>query len=230
MRRKLGVLAERVAANIKLGKKIAVVLGGLILLLLGVSGTSMWAIRTDQKLAETVVKRMTKARLAATLAGDTSAIAQNMGKMIMAKGTADQAVSNIVELRKNRDAAMAQFKASADDAMSNKQVTEIADLVKATDASNDNVMTWLAISNFESAVKEFDVATGTADSLHGKAEEATNWQENRVAAEQRIRNEKSRTIWLLLIAGRLIWPAAGVFGGIALRAVSPLRWPRFSPI
>jgi hypothetical protein len=117
---KLGVLAERVAANLKLGKKIAVVLGGLILLLLGVSGTSMWAIRTDQKLAETVVKCMMKARLAATLAGDTSAIAQNMGKMIMAKGTTDQGVSNIVELRKNRDAAMAQFKASADDAMSTK--------------------------------------------------------------------------------------------------------------
>ncbi len=95
-------------------------------------------------------------------------------------------------------------------------MTELAGLVKATDASNDNVMTWLAISDLDGAVKEYDIGTGAADSLHAKAEEATNWQENRVAAEQRIRNEKSRTIWLVLIAGCLIWPAGGVFGGIAL--------------
>src|SRR5579863_8869845 len=107
-------------SNLRLGKKIGLVLGGTILLLAGLSGLSIWAIGTNQNLAETVVKRLTKARLAATIAGDTSAIAQNMGKMILAKGTADDVVSRIVDLRKSRDAALQQFKVSADNPASIK--------------------------------------------------------------------------------------------------------------
>src|SRR5580698_3996367 len=128
-------------SNLRLGKKITLVLGGTILLLVGLSALSMWAISTDQKLAETVVRRLTKARLAATVAGDTSAIAQNMGKMIMAKGTADNIVTRIVGLRKSRDASLKQFKASADNPESVRQGADMADLIKSTDASNDSVMT-----------------------------------------------------------------------------------------
>ena len=145
-------------SNMKLGKKIALVLGGTILLMVSLSGLSMWAIGTNQNLAETVVKRLTKARLAATIAGDTSAIAQNMGKMILAKGTADTVVSRIVDLRKSRDAAFtAGFKVSAvNNPASVKQgSTDMAGLIKATDASNDNVMTWLAVAQYADAIKDF---------------------------------------------------------------------------
>src|ERR1700691_5186101 len=167
-------------SNMKLGKKITLALGGTILLLVGLSGLSMWAIGTNQNLAETVVKRLTKARLAATIAGDTSAIAQNMGKMILAKGSADDVVSRIVGLRKSRDAAVNQFKASADDPTSVRQAADMADLIKATDASNDSVMTWLAVAQYDDAIKDFGVSSAAADNLHEKAEEASQWQEKRV--------------------------------------------------
>jgi methyl-accepting chemotaxis protein len=203
-------------SNLRLGKKITLVLGGTILLLVGLSTLSMWAISTDQKLAETVVRRLTKARLAATIAGDTSAIAQNMGKMILAKGTADNIVTRIVGLRKNRDAAVLQFKASADNPTSIKQGADMADLIKATDASNDNVMTWLAVAQFDDAIKDFGVSSSAADSLHEKAEEASQWQESRVAEDEKIRKRKSGTIWAVLIAGCLFGAIAGVFGGLAL--------------
>src|ERR1700691_6098368 len=187
-------------SNMKLGKKITLALGGTILLLVGLSGLSMWAIGTNQNLAETVVKRLTKARLAATIAGDTSAIAQNMGKMILAKGTADDVVSRIVGLRKSRDAAVNQFKASADDPTSVRQAADMADLIKATDGS----------------IKDFGVSSAAADNLHEKAEEASQWQEKRVAEDEKARKGKSRTIWAVLIAGSLFGAAAGIFGGLAL--------------
>jgi methyl-accepting chemotaxis protein len=203
-------------SNMKLGKKITLVLGGAILLLVGLSGLSMWAIGTNQNLAETLVKRLTKARLAATIAGDTSAIAQNMGKMILAKGTADDVVSRIVDLRKSRDAALQQFKVSADNPASVKQGADMAGLIKATDASNDNVMTWLAVAQYEDAIKDFGVSSSAADSLHAKAAEASLWQETRVAEDEKVRKEKSRTIWAVLIGGSLLGAIAGIYGGFAL--------------
>jgi methyl-accepting chemotaxis protein len=192
------------------------VLGVTLLLLVCLSGISMWAINTDQKLTETAVRRLTTARLAATIAGDTSAIAQNMGKMIMAKETADSVVSRIVGLRKSRDAALEQFKASSDSAISSQQGKDMGDLIKATDASNDNVMTWLAVAQYNDAIKDFGVSSSAADNLHAKAEEASQWQETRVAGDEKVRKEKSRAIWAMLIAGSLFGMIAGIFGGIAL--------------
>jgi methyl-accepting chemotaxis protein len=203
-------------SNIRLGKKIALILGGVILFLLGLSGLSMWAIGTDQRLAETVLKRMAKSRLAATISGDTAAIAQNMGKMIMAKETADNVVSKIVELRKSRDGALKQFTASADNATSIKQANDLTELIKAADASNDNVMTWLAVSQYDSAIKDFGVSSAATDSLRTRAEETSQWQEARVAEDEKVRKEKSRVIWGVLIAGSLLGAMAGIFGGVAL--------------
>ena len=208
-------------SNIRLGKKISLVLGGVILLLVGLSALSMWAISTDQKVAEKVVQRLTTSRLAATIAGDTSAIAQNMGRMIMAKDTADSVVSRIVEIRKSRDEDLKRFKASADNPTSLKQIGELAELIKATDASNDNVMTWLAVAQYDSAVKDFGVSSASSDALRSKAEEVSRWQEDRVAEDEKNRKQTSRVIWTVLTAGSLFGAIAGVFGGLALtRAIA----------
>jgi methyl-accepting chemotaxis protein len=203
-------------SNIKLWMKISLVLGGIILLLVGLSGLSIWAIGTDQKLAETVVKRLTKARLAATIAGNTAGIAQNMGKMILAKETADTVVTKIVDLRKRRNTALQEFQASADSPETIKQAADMAGLIKATDASNDNVMTWLAVAQYGDAIKDFGVSSAAADSLLDKAEEASQSQERRVAQEEKVRKDSSRTIWAVLIAGSLFGILAGTFGGFVL--------------
>jgi len=203
-------------SNMKLGRKIGAVLGGTIVLLIALSMLSMWAIATDQKMAETIVKSLTQAQLAATIAGDTSAIAQNMGKMILAKGTADAVVAKIVDLRKSRTAALQQFKALADSSTSTRQSGEMADLTKATDASNDNVMTWLAVAQFDDAIKDFGISSAAADSLHDRAEEAVHGQQSRVDEAEKARKVKSRFIWTVLIAGSLFGGIAGSFAGVGL--------------
>jgi methyl-accepting chemotaxis protein len=203
-------------SNMQLGKKIALVIGGAVLLLVSLSAISMWALSTDQKSAETVVKRLTKARLAATVAGDTSAIAQNVAKMIMAKGTDDATVGKVVELRNSRTAALEQFRKSADDPSSVKQAGDMAARIKESDDAQNNVMTWLAVAQINDAIKDYGVSSAASDSLHTTAQEASKWQESRVAEDETARKQKSGTIWAVLIGGCLFGGIAGVFGGLTL--------------
>jgi methyl-accepting chemotaxis protein len=125
-------------------------------------------------------------------------------------------VSKIVGLRKRRDAALKQFKATADGPMGAKYAAEMATLIKATDASNDNVMTWLTVAQYDEAIKDYGASSSSADSLHEKAEEASRWQEQRVAEEEKVCKRTSTIIWSVLIAGTLLGAAVGMLGSIAL--------------
>ena len=51
-------------SNLKIGKKIAAVLGGIVLLLTGLSGLSLWANHTTERLANASLNRLTKSKLA----------------------------------------------------------------------------------------------------------------------------------------------------------------------
>src|SRR5450755_472573 len=101
-------------SNIKIGRKIALVLGGTVLLLTGLSALSLWGIHANEKASVILIQRLTKARLAETVAGDVSAIVQNMGAMVLDKKTTGDTVTQIAELRKDRTAALEQFRAMAD--------------------------------------------------------------------------------------------------------------------
>jgi CHASE3 domain sensor protein len=69
----------------KIGRKIAFILGGIILLLTGLSALSLWGTSTNQKAATTLVQRMTKARLAATVEAETSAVTAAIERMVIEK-------------------------------------------------------------------------------------------------------------------------------------------------
>ena len=101
-------------SNMKIGKKITLVLGVVMLLLAGLSAVSLWGIRTDEKAAITLAQRLTKARLAGSVQGDTSAITMNLAKMVLSGKRSSETADRIQELRKSRTAALEQFVAMAD--------------------------------------------------------------------------------------------------------------------
>jgi len=59
-------------SNIKIGKKISLVLGGIVLLVSGLSALSLWGLRTSERLTNNSIDRLTKARLAEEIAGQPS--------------------------------------------------------------------------------------------------------------------------------------------------------------
>jgi methyl-accepting chemotaxis protein len=203
-------------SNIKIGRKIALVLGGATLILAGLSALSLWGISTNQRLAAVLADRLTKARLATTIAGDTSAVAQNMAKMILANNSTDDVVSLIVELRKSRTTALESFKVSADNPATVKHSAEMAELVKSIGASDDSIMGFLAMSRSVDAVKAYNISSSQASLLYAKAKEAALYQESRVAESEKTLKETSITIWIALIAGSLLAVAGSIFGGVIL--------------
>ena len=203
-------------SNVKIGKKIGFILGATIILLAGLASLSMWALRLNERMAQESLDRVTSARLAETVAGESAAISQYMAKMIIAKTTVDDLVNQIVEMRKARAGALAQFKADANNPKSVKQAAELADLVKAADTSNDAVMTWLAAELFDQATQEFNTSSSIAGAMHAKAKEASQWQHELVEASEKARHKNSTFVWIALIGGCLFTTASAIFGGVVL--------------
>ena len=117
-------------SKLPIGKKIAAVLGGTVVLLLCLSALSLWALRSNEKIEQASRDQLTSARLAQTISADNSAISQNMARMIMAKATIDAVVNEIVVLRKNRDEALARLRGGQGDPKTVAQIAALAELAK----------------------------------------------------------------------------------------------------
>src|SRR5579863_7614082 len=116
-------------SNLKIGKKIAAVLGGIILVLAGLSALSIWGTSANEKQSVTLIQRLTKARLAERIESDSTAIALDIERMIVQKRAASDLMSDRAEHAKSRAAAVEQFRALADSTTSIKHATDMADLV-----------------------------------------------------------------------------------------------------
>src|SRR5580692_541985 len=114
--------------NMKIGKKIVLALGSMVFLLMGLSALSMWGTSSNQKQAVTQAQRMTKARLAESISGDTAAVALNMGRMILDKKASEDLLNRIVARKKLRLEAVEEFKRLADTPTSIKHGAEMEEI------------------------------------------------------------------------------------------------------
>src|SRR5579863_2564554 len=203
-------------ANMKIGKKITVVLGGVILLLVGLSGLSLWGIRTNEKLAVTLVQRLTKARLARAVQAGTSAITMNMAKMVLAGKKSGEIVDHIVELRKTRNVALEQFQSMADTPTSIKHGQDMADMVHSQIPTNDATIAALGEGHSPEAARNFRAAFLISESLYAKATEAADFQVAKAAEAEQSRKEASSTVLISLITGSLLALGGAIAGGLIL--------------
>ncbi len=178
-----------IISNMKIGKKITLVLGVVMLLLAGLSAVSLWGIRTNEKAAITLAQRLTKARLAGSVQGDTSAITMNLAKMVLSGKRSSETAERIQELRKSRTAALEQFVAMADTPTSVKHGADMAELVQSQQAANDRVLAALGAGRGADAAKEFRSAFSLAEALYAKGNEASQFQVTRASEAEQARKE-----------------------------------------
>jgi methyl-accepting chemotaxis protein len=208
----------------KIGSQITLVLGGITLLLAGLSALSLWGLTASEKLTADSLDCSNRSRLVEAIAGETAAIAQNIGQMIMAKETSPDIVGEILQLKESRAAELADFKAKANSPETLKQSTAMADLVKAADDANDTIMTSVALAQYADAVTAFKASSAASHDLHAKAREAAQMQAKLVAENEKARKARAKLIWILLVAGSLVAIAAAVFARLILtrRIATPL--------
>jgi methyl-accepting chemotaxis protein len=203
-------------SNMKIGQKIALVLGGMILILAGLSGLALWGIGANQRQSALVAQHQTTARLAETVSGDTAAVALNMGRMILQKRNSEELLNEIVERKKNRAAALEQFNKMADSPASIKQGAEMAELAESAKALSARCLEQIQAGRFADAEKSFKAYALLSGALRNKATEAATFQDVRVVEGKKISKETSSTVLTSLIVGSLFALAGAIFGGIVL--------------
>jgi methyl-accepting chemotaxis protein len=211
-------------SRMKIGQQITVVLGGIALLLAGLSILSVWGLTASERLAADSLDCSSRSRLVESIAGETAAIGQNIAQMIMTKATNPDIVGAIVQLRESRTAALEEFRKKANSPQTLQQSKAMDDLVKAADDANDTIMTSVALAQYADAITAFGVASTVSHDLHAKAQEAAKFQAQLVAENEKARKSRANLIRFLLIAGSLLAFAAAVFGRLILtrRIAKPL--------
>ena len=202
--------------NMKIGKKIGLVLGGIVFLLAGLSALSLWGINTNEKLATTLVQRLTKARLAERVEADTSAVAMNLGRIIIEKKVTDDIANRIAERKKDRLESLEQFKALADTPASVKHGADMADLIQAASGHSKAAVEFATAGRFADATKELHVYYEADRILRDKCREAAQFQLTKAAEIEKTNRETAGTIWLSLILGSSVAIVLAVIGGIVL--------------
>ena len=176
-------------SDIKIGKKIALVLGTNVLLVAGLSGLALWGLRTSKIAADDLKDRFEKAQLVETVIAETSSIGQNSGKMIIGKTVTDEIVSQLLESRKNRLAALQAFKARIKTANSIKQAEEMSDLVNLNTAANDQIMASLRAGRYAEAAEEFNATTPVSLHIRALGKVAAQWQTQLTAEHEETREK-----------------------------------------
>ena len=203
-------------SNVKIGRKIALVLGGNLVLLAVLCAVALWGLRATEALSADSVDRLTKARLAETIAGESAAIGQNKLKMMDARKATDDILSVINGLRRNRRDALADFRARANTPEDIRHGTEIAELVEASEASTNKVIASLRANRYADAVQEYRASSSNNSALRARAKEALLWQQQLVAWNEKTRKTTSSAVWIGLIGGFVAVAAGSISGGVAL--------------
>jgi methyl-accepting chemotaxis protein len=203
-------------ANMKIGKKITYILGGIIFLLVGMSTLSLWGVYSNEKLGLTVVQRLTKARLAAAIDGTSATIAASLGTAIIEKKLAPEDVKTLEEEREARKAAIQQFHDLADSPTSIKHSADMADMVQSIVDRGRKIQQSLVDGHFAEAAKAYpDFVHGSVE-LRAKAKEAAQWQLTRAGDAEKTNKENAGAVWYALIAGNVLAVALAVLGGMVL--------------
>jgi methyl-accepting chemotaxis protein len=203
-------------ANLKIGRKISVVLGGIILILVGLSALSLWSNRTSEHMTQTMNHRLTKARLAERVDADSTAMLADAARIIVYKKSTEEIVNDIVDRKKSRAAALEQFRTLADTPTSIKHGSDMAELVQSASESFKVIEDLASAGRFADALKEFKTYSSRNAALRAKATEASRFQQNKFGEEEQENKQTESTMWIALIAGSLFAVAGAILGGIIL--------------
>jgi len=200
----------------KIGRKIGAILGINAALLAGISALSLWGIQTTKNLASESVGSVTRARLAEAIAADTSALGQTMGRILVSKRATDELAAQILDLRKDRLAVLADFKARLNTPQSIQHGMDMAELARANANANDRIISSLRAGHFGDAVEGFAQSSSVSLAMRAKSKEAAAWQEKLSEENEKKRADMSSTVMTVVIVGGVFAILLAGFGGFLL--------------
>ena len=203
--------------NIRIGRKLGLVLGACVFLLLSLAGLALWGNKTIATYEEDSRNQLAKGLLAEKVSGGAGTATAYVEAIILSKKSATEERTELQQVRKDYLAALETFKAKADTPKSRQHATEMEALVQEFIASNTRIVEMASTGHLAEAEKQFhEKSFPISKALRAKAAEAEKWQEQLVETNEQQRQSAASTVWLALILGSIIAVALAVFGGIVL--------------
>lgn len=203
-------------SNLRIAKKLALVLGAIVLLMTCLASLALWGTRTIQNNGAELVRRLKQARQASDIASDTSTAGQTVAKMVLAAKATPEDLDEIEALRAHRKEALGQFQAHANTPGAIADGKDMEDVMQSIAAAGQRVIDAAKKGRGMQAVMLFPGYSQGVKAVYKKAKEVADRQEAQ-AAELELENQATAsTIWLWLIAGSLAGIVGALFGGLLL--------------
>jgi len=176
-------------SNLKIGRKIACVLGGTILLMVGLCGLSLWGIHTIERLGEDTAERLRNAQLAERVTSADASVNATVGKIVYDNKVSEDLLKQLRDFEDMRSAAVAEFKAKADTPENITQAAELSELAKVKTAASERVLGLVRAHRYAEA----SLLAGTKSGLKEKAKQISDLQIRIVKENEKTRRETSST-------------------------------------
>jgi methyl-accepting chemotaxis protein len=204
-------------ANLKVGKKLALVLGACVLLLVSLTGLALWGNRAITKYDEDTRNRLIKSLLAEQVTSGASAATIQVQAIVVSTGMNEEKRSELAGIRKEYVASLEAFKAKADTPKSRQQATDLEELVQQFIAANNRVLEIASSGHRADGIREFqEKSLPLSTKVRAKAAEAEKWQQQLVDENEQKREAAASNIWLALILGSAVAVVLALVGGVML--------------
>jgi methyl-accepting chemotaxis protein len=203
--------------NIKIGNKLALLLGGNVLLLAALAGLALWGLQRIDESDRGVQTRMANAMSAEMVAGGAASIGRDIGKMLLFQTDSEEDQAQIGGLQKDVGASMQEFRRMADTPRSIQNGAEMDEELQAWTASVAQIFDHLKARRSIDAAKVYrDTTSPLFLRLRAKSKEAIAWEEQNVELSKAARAAAQSNIRWQLILGCLVSVVGCLAGGIAL--------------
>jgi methyl-accepting chemotaxis protein len=202
-------------SSIPIGRKIGFGLGGIVLLVAGLSALALWGMSAGARLTEDTIEHLEQSQLAADVASEQANISIDVGKMVLARGTPDALVKEELGYRKSRDAALEEFKARANTPEAARFAAEMSEIAAKRTEANERIMSELRAGRAAEASRLYSLPLGKL-SLRARGKEASAWQRRKVAENEILRKQTTGNIRVSLIGGSLFITVLALLSGWVL--------------
>jgi methyl-accepting chemotaxis protein len=218
-----GKLAVKALRNMKIGRRLGVGFGVVVLLLLGASIAGIWGLTSLNNMTHEAIQEAHKVKLAAAVAGDVRDIGNHIANILLMHEPEEQEKQNkeLLKAREDYKKAFEELKSKASTQTGKDLLSKLEQAIVTTRDVNLKIVE-LAMSGKADEATELYVQKCAAlfDKVFEASDNYAKWREQQLDEIDQSASSRFTSIRLLLFgAGFLAIAAAVIFGALITRSI-----------
>ena len=203
--------------DLAIGRKITILFGGTVVLLVGLAVISFWGSKTIARYEDDSRDRLTKCLLADQVGRGVNAACIQVRNILAAKNVEAGQKDELLRIRKEYLAALDQFKSRANTPKGRQQAKDLEDMTREFIAINSGLIDLAANGRQAEANRRFDeTSMPLLKKLQTVADGTEKWQQQLVDENERKRQDAASTFGLVMVLFTIAAIALAMTGGITL--------------